>query len=350
MRYTVVICSLLKLISIYILTGCVNKVNDEKTPQVPMDTFAKGADVSWLPQMEKSGFKFYDDLGNQKDCLDILKEHGMNTIRLRTWVNPSNDPYNGHCSTAETVEMAVRAKNKGFRLMIDFHYSDTWSDPANQKKPAAWQKHSFEELKEDIYNYTYEVMVELKNAGITPEWVQIGNEINPGMLLPDGSSENMGKLTQFINKGYEAVKKVSPETLAIIHIASGADTDVCRWFFDGLKENKAEYDVIGLSYYPYWDKKSYKETIDTLIFNMNDMVKRYDKKVMIVETGGQDSEEEDTYNMLSEEIKKVREINEGKGLGVLYWEPEGAYKWSRYGLSCWREDGKPTKALDAFLE
>jgi Arabinogalactan endo-1,4-beta-galactosidase len=105
--------------------------------------FAKGADVGWLPQMEVTGFKFYDTDGKAKDCLLLLKERGINTIRLRVWVNPSNDRGSGHCGKKETVEMAQRAQKLGMRLMIDFHYSDTWADPAKQKKPAAWEKHSF---------------------------------------------------------------------------------------------------------------------------------------------------------------------------------------------------------------
>ena len=109
--------------------------------------FSKGADVGWLPQMEATGYKFYDSDGSQKDCLQLLKDRGMNTIRLRVWVNPSNDKASGHCSPAETVVMAVRAQKMGMRIMIDFHYSDTWADPAKQAKPAAWANHSFADCR-----------------------------------------------------------------------------------------------------------------------------------------------------------------------------------------------------------
>ncbi len=112
--------------------------------------------------MEVTGYKFYNDNGEEEDCFQILKDHGINSIRLRAWVNPSDDPQSGHCSTDEVVEMAVRAKNMGFRLMIDLHYSDSWADPEKQKKPAAWENHSFEQLVLDVYNYTLEVMNALK--------------------------------------------------------------------------------------------------------------------------------------------------------------------------------------------
>jgi arabinogalactan endo-1,4-beta-galactosidase len=319
------------------------------TKDIPsIDTFSKGADVSWLPQMEAAGFKFYDSLGRETDCLQILKDHGMNAIRLRTFVNPSNDPINGHCSSSETVAMAVRAKKMGFKIMIDFHYSDSWADPGKQIKPAAWASHSLAQLLDDVYNYTDSVMTHLKLAGVYPDWVQVGNEINPGILLPDGSSSNMTNLAQLINKGYDAVKAVSPNSLVIVHLASGSDNTTFRWFFDSYTLNGGKLDVIGLSYYPYWDKVNYTANIDALAANLNDMSSRYHRSVMVVETGGPDTQVDDTYNLVSAAIQKVRTVPDNKGLGVLYWEPEGAFSWSGYGLSCWGSDGKPTRVLDAF--
>lgn len=333
-----------------LITGCVGKTANDDTTITKVSDFSKGADVSWLPEMEKSGFKFYNSEGNEDDCLQILKDNGINTIRLRTWVNPSDDALNGHCSSAETVKMAVRAKNMGFRIMIDFHYSDSWCDPGKQVKPALWQNHSFTELQKDVYSYTYQVMSDLKSAGVSPEWVQIGNEINPGMMLPEGSSDNMENLSKLINSGYSAVKEINPNCKVIIHLANGTDNGLFRWFFDGLKQYSVKYDVIGMSYYPYWDKKNYKENIMELSTNMNDMVARYGKEIMIVETGGEDTKVEENYNMIKEVIKKVKEIPDEKGIGVIYWEPEGAYVWSKYGLSCWGSDGKPTKVIEGFKE
>jgi len=329
------------------LMACIKKPAGEKPSVV---NFCKGADVSWLPQMEASGFRFYDSLGKETDCLQILKDHGMNSVRLRAFVNPSNDPHSGHCSTAETVALAVRAKQLGFKIMIDFHYSDSWADPGKQVKPAAWASHSFSQLLNDVYTYTQEVMNALKTANIYPEWVQVGNEINPGMLLPDGSSSNMVNLAQLVNKGYDAVKSVSPNSLVIVHLANGYDNALFRWFFDGFTLNGGKMDIIGLSFYPYWDKKNYQDDVLDLAANMNDISSRYKRPVMVVETGGTDTAVNTTYNMLVAAIEKVRAVPGGKGLGVMYWEPEGAFSWSAYGLSCWGSDGKPTHALDAFLK
>lgn len=320
--------------------------------QTARRAFIKGADVSWLPQMEASGYKFYNDEGKQEDCFKILKDHGINAIRLRTFVNPSQHPINGHCSKEETVTMAQRARTWGMHVLLDFHYSDSWADPGKQVKPKAWEGHGFPELLEDVYSYTLDVMSALKARGISPEWVQLGNETPDGMIYPEGSVKTWDSLAQLINKGYDAVKKCSPSTKVILHVDQGNNNERFRTWFDNATTHHAKYDIIGLSYYPYWldGKPDYTRSIDDLYNNMNDMVKRYGKEVMVVEVGGEDFKVENTYQMLVAVINKVREVSEGKGLGVFYWEPEGARSWSKYGLSAWGDDGRPTKALDAFLK
>lgn len=315
--------------------------------------FAKGADVGWLPQMEASGFVLKNDDGNQQDVLEILKEHGIDSIRLRTWVNPSNDPQSGHCSTEETVKMAERAKNMGFKIMIDFHYSDSWADPGQQNTPAAWKNDDLSQMKTHLYDYTYDVMTKLKAVGVAPEWVQVGNEINPGMLLPMGSLTTPSNLAELINSGYDAVKSVSPGTKVIIHRANGYDNVGFRNLFDKLEANGTKYDIIGVSYYPEGD---YTSSIDALGNNLNDMASRYGKEIMVVEVGGDCSiDEVNVHNMVVAVENKVLAVPNGKGIGVFYWEPEGAKSWSGYSWSAWNgyngteNDGKPTKALDAFL-
>jgi arabinogalactan endo-1,4-beta-galactosidase len=323
-------------------------------PSYPKDKtdkfFAKGGDISWLPQMEASGYTFYNDNGDKQDCFQILKEHGFNTIRLRTWVNPSDNRASGHCSKEETVAMAVRAQKWGMKVMIDFHYSDSWADPSKQKKPAAWEGHDFAQLQKDLYDYTLEVMKALKESGVTPEWVQVGNETPGGMIYPEGSVANWPQLAQLINKGYEAIKAVSPTSKVILHIDRGNDNKRFRTWFDNAKSHGTKYDVIGLSYYPYWldGHPDYTLSIDDLGKNLNDMASRYDKEVMVVEVGGEDTKVQNTYDMLIAVQEKVKAVPNGKGLGVIYWEPQGARSWSRYALSAWGEDGRPTKALDAF--
>ena len=330
---------------------CSSSQTPDPTPNpvpTPTDNFAKGADVGWLSQMEATGYRFYDADGTEKNCLQLLKDRGMNTIRLRVFVNPSSDRTSGHCSKDETVAMALRAKNMGMRIMIDFHYSDTWADPAHQTKPAAWASHSFPTLLTDVYNHTFEVLTALKTAGVTPEWVQIGNEIPSGMLWPDGSYTNFSQLAQLLNKGYEATKAIDTSIKVVVHIDKGNDNARFRWFFDNARTNGVKYDVIGLSYYPYWINSDYTTTIADLQNNLNDMVSRYNKEVMIVEVGGDYALVQNTKDMLTATINAVRNVPNQKGLGVIYWEPEGEKTWSGYQLNCWQSNGKPSTALDAF--
>lgn len=323
----------------------------------PTETFARGADVSWLPQMEISGFDFYDRNGNKAECLQILKDNGINSIRLRTWVNPSNDKTNGHCSKKETVEMAQRAKAMGFKLMIDFHYSDSWADPSKQNKPEAWEKLSFEELETAVYDYTFSVLDTLESVNALPDWVQIGNEIRGGLLFPDGKIENndFSNTVALINSGAKAVRDISKNIKIIIHSENGSETEACTWFYDGICKAGADFDIIGVSYYPYWlapeGHKDHKESLRQLVSNFKSWKTKYGKGVLVVETGGLDNydanHEDDVYNMIADLIKELYAVDENSG--VFYWEPQGEREWSGgYKLSCWQKDGRPTKALEAF--
>lgn len=312
--------------------------------------FAKGADISWTPQMEATGYEFYNEKGEKDDVLKILKSKGMDAIRLRVFVNPNNDKGSGHCSKEETVAFAKRLKSLGFRIMIDFHYSDSWADPAKQYKPKAWENLNFEDLKKAVYNHTYDVLLALKKEKITPEWVQVGNEIPNGILWPDGHSKNFKNLGELLNKGYDAVKAINKKIKVIVHIDEGNNTEKITWFYKNIAEQNVKYDVIGLSYYPYWIKKDWTETIQDLQKNMNYLAKTYNKEVMVVEVGGEDSQVENTYKLLEATIKAVRNVPNKKGTGVFYWEPQGAKSWSGYALSAWLENGRPSPALDAFLE
>jgi arabinogalactan endo-1,4-beta-galactosidase len=312
-------------------------------------SFAKGADVGWLQQMEVTGYVFYNDNGVAQDCFQILKDKGINSVRLRVFVNPSADKVSGHCSKDEVVAMSVRAKAMGFRIMIDFHYSDTWADPGSQVKPAAWANHTFDQLKTDVYDHTFDVMNALKTSGVIPEWVQVGNEIRGGMLRPDGSTSNYPQLAQLITSGYNAVKAVSATSKVIVHLDQGNNSALYRGFFDALTTNGALYDVIGMSYYPYWLNQDYTASIGNLTNNMNDMVTRYGKEVIIAEVGGDYTAIQNTYDMLVSVQNAVKAVPNSKGLGVFYWEPEGAKSWSGYQLNAWGDDGKPTKVMNAFL-
>jgi len=312
------------------------------TPPSVAATFAKGADVSWVTQMESSGVKFYDKSGKQQDLFALMKSLGFNSIRLRAWVNPTD----GWCNTADVVAKAMRAKNAGMKILIDFHYSDTWADPGDQTKPAAWTSLDFPTLVTTLGTYTTGVMNTLKTNGITPDWVQVGNETNDGMLWEDGrASTNMANFAALVKSGYQAVKSVSSTTKVIVHVSNGFDNGLFRYLFDGLKNNGAQWDIIGMSLYP---STSNYQTLDAqCLANINDMVSRYSTPCMVVEVGMDVTQPSTTRDFLTDLITKVNSVASSNGLGVFYWEPE-AYNWQSYGLGAFDNSGKPTEALDAF--
>jgi arabinogalactan endo-1,4-beta-galactosidase len=316
---------------------------DQVITPPPPSNFAKGADISWLTEMEAAGKKFYSNSGVEQDCIAILKNLGMNTVRLRVWY----DPPGGWNNKADVLAKALRAKNLGMRIMIDFHYSDTWADPGTQSKPAAWAAEDLQGLKTSLYNHTVDVLTTLKTNGITPEWVQVGNEINDGMLWPEGrASLNMGNLAQLVNAGYDGVKAVSAATKVIVHLSNGFDNNLYRWFFDGLRNNGGKWDMIGMSLYP--GPSDWASLNAQCLSNMNDMVSRYNKEVMIVEAGMSWDQATACNAFLADLIAKTRSVAGNKGLGVLYWEPEAYNNWQGYTLGAFDQSGKPTAALQAF--
>ncbi len=331
------------------LFACEEEVKP-KPPVVPTEnTFFKGADISWLAQMEATGYVFYDENGNPADCLDLLMARGINAVRLRVFVHPSNDKISGHCSPEETAQMAARAKEKGLDVMIDFHYSDTWADPAHQTKPATWANVSFTALQDSLYTHTQYTLNLLKQAGVTPKWVQIGNEIPSGMLWPSGHINNPQQLAQLLSKGHQAVKDIDTTIQTIVHIDQGNDNARFRWFFDLMQQNGAQFDIIGASYYPHWLGTDYTVTIADLGNNLQDMVTRYNKPVMIVEVGGDYWQVQNSKDLLIATIGAAKDVPNNQCLGVFYWEPQGAKPWSGYQLNCWKDNGRPSLALDAFL-
>jgi len=311
--------------------------------------FAAGADISWLPMMEATGFKFKDRDGKEGDLLAILRGFGLNSVRLRSWVHPSQHPLRGHCSTEETLAFALRCQKAGLKdVMVDFHYGDSWCDPGHQIKPKAWQDLPFDALVEAVYEYSRDAVKTFVDGGFTPAWVQLGNETNPGMLLPDGSTDDFGKLARLYNAGHKGVKESSPSTKTIIHLAEGNATGFCVNYFDNLKKHGCDaFDMIGLSYYPWWLKKKNAEVIDDLEKTLHALPARFDKDVIIVEIGGEDVFEDESFDTLYTALEKC--ATEPRCRGMFYWEPEGAKTWSDYALSAWRADGTPTKAMDAYL-
>ena len=314
------------------------------TPTIGLSsTFAKGADVSWVTQMEGSNYKFYNSAGTQQDLFQIMKDKGINSIRLRVWVNPTD----GWCNKADVLAKAIRAKNMGMRIMIDFHYSDVFADPGRQTKPAAWVGQDINALKTSVYNHTFDVLTTLNSNGITPEWVQVGNETNDGMLWEEGrASKQMANFAALVSSGYSAVKAVNNAIKVIVHISNGFDNGLFRYLFDGLKTNGANYDIIGMSLYP--TTSNWNDLDNQCLTNMNDMVSRYGKPVMICEVGMDVNSPAICKSFLTDIITKVNSVSNGNGLGVFYWEPE-SYNWQNYSLGAFDTTGKPTAAMDAFL-
>ncbi len=312
-------------------------------PPQPTPVFAKGADISWVTEMESAGKTFYNAAGQPQECMQLLKSLGMNSIRIRVWVNPAG----GWNNLADVIVKALRAKNLGMRIMIDFHYSDTWADPGQQTIPAAWAAMDLTAMQTAVYNHTYIVLDNLKQNGITPEWVQVGNEVNNGMLWPIGkASTNMASFAALFKQGYSAVKAVYPDAKVILHLSNGFDNALYRWLLDGLKTNGASWDVTGMSLYP--DPANWQTTNSQCLANVNDMISRYQKPVMICETGMSWDQASASYQFHADLIAKMKAVPNNMGLGVFYWEPESYNNWQGYTLGAFDNSGKPTHALDAF--
>ncbi|MBK8967944.1 MAG: glycosyl hydrolase 53 family protein [Lewinellaceae bacterium] len=284
------------------------RLKGEAAKARPVDKMI-GADISFLPQLEARGIKFKEN-GVEKDAIELLKAHGFNYVRLRIFHNPALEngyaPNDGFCDLEHTKSMAKRVKAAGMKLLLDFHYSDYWADPGKQFKPKAWEGLAFPELKKALYDYTYEVIKQLKAQGTTPDMVQIGNEINHGIVWPEGSVQHLDSLAQLLNAGTAAVKAVDPTIQMMLHVALGGQHDESVFFIDHMIRRGVHFDVIGESYYPKWHG-----TLDDLRDNLNDLVRRYDKDVILVE-----------YSARKEEVHKiVFDIPGGRGKGTCIWEP-----------------------------
>lgn len=322
-----------------------NPRQDNKLTVVKETGFARGADVSWLSQMESEGRKFFTpgEDRHEMECMQLLRDHcGVNSIRLRVWVNPKD----GWNNVDDVVLKARRAEKLGLRTMIDFHFSDTWADPGHQEMPEAWKDLSFDELIKAVGNHVTETLNALKNAGVTPEWVQIGNETTPGIMLPVGSVDNPIQLTQLNNAGYDAVKSVLPDANVIVHLDGGNNQWTYDRMFDILETNGGKYDMIGMSLYPYWAEQQgetggWQKVADDCIANINHLKQKYKKPVMICEIG-MPYDQGEICNQL---IKKMMRTEVE---GIFYWEPQAPNGYNDgYNLGCFDNDA-PTVALDAF--
>lgn len=267
-----------------------------------------GADISFIPQLEAEGRKFYDN-GVSKDAFTILKDHGFNYVRLRIFNNPGADSgysAKGYCGLDDTKKMALRIKEAGMGFLLDFHYSDNWADPAKQHKPAAWKKLNNQQLQDSITAFTRLTLLALKKQGTLPDMVQVGNEINHGILWPNGRVKNLDTLAGFLKAGIGAVKEVSSKIRVMIHIACGGQNTESRYFVDNMLKRGVTFDIIGESYYPEWHG-----TPDSLKNNLTDLSTRYKQDVIVVE-----------YSQRKREVNDIAfSLPGNKTKGTFIWEP-----------------------------
>ncbi|MFY1633263.1 glycoside hydrolase family 53 protein [Solwaraspora sp. WMMB335] len=294
-----------------------------------------GADVSHLTKNEAHGAVYRDARGRRGDALRILADNGVNHARLKVWV----DPADGFSDKSDVLVKARRATAQGMKLLIDFHYSDTWADPGKQYKPAAWADLSFDDLRQAVYDHTYDVVSALRRQGTPPEMVQIGNEINGGMLWPDGRWDDWAGLAALLSAGSTAVTDASPRSKVALHLAEGGNNGGHRWWFDNAVSYGVPFDVIAVSHYTYWHGP-----LGYLQANLFDLTARYGRPIMVVETAygftldendheanifdadlqaeaGYPATPQGQVEALRDIINVIAAVPNGQGLGVFYWEP-----------------------------
>jgi arabinogalactan endo-1,4-beta-galactosidase len=298
-------------------------------PYARAQEFIAGADVSFLRQMEGKGVVF-KDAGVAKPGLQILKEHGYNWVRLRVMVNPVSLPND----LAYTIASAKDAKAQGFKVLLDFHYSDDWADPQHQTVPRAWASLSHKQLVKATYRYTRDTIAAFRKAGVMPEMVQVGNEITVGMMWPDGRLpaqwQNFADLLLAGVHGVDAGRGKAARPVIMIHIDKGGNQAATKWFLDNLAKYKVPYDVVGQSYYPWW-----QGSLDELKANLAFTWETYHKDVVVVETAydwrtGENFKgktppfaetPEGQRDFLAALDRVVRETPGGKMRGIFWWEP-----------------------------
>jgi arabinogalactan endo-1,4-beta-galactosidase len=311
---------------------------------------AKGADISWMTEMEDAGFIWKDNAGNTKELMPLLTEYELDAVRLRVWVNPENSNANGWCDIDDLVDKAILATAANMDVMICIHYSDHWADPGQQTLPGAWSGFSVAQLGTAVANHTTDILTALSAEGITPKWVQVGNETSDGMLWPTGkaSAGGFANYATYVNAGLNTIKSFNSTIKTILHIAGGNDNALFRWNIDGLITNglnTTNLDIVAMSLYP--EANNWKAIVDDTYSNMLDMKTRYNKDVMMSEIGFSSSQTDFSYQFLKYMIEKTRQA---EGLGVFYWEPIAISPFTIYTKGAWDADRSPSAAMDAFMD
>lgn len=296
-----------------------------------------GADISFLPQIEnhagrfgRGSGKFFEN-GKQVDAVTLLKEHGFNYIRLRIFDHPENEhgysPGQEFCGLDSTLSMARRVKAAGMHLLLDFHYSDYWADPQQQNKPKAWADLDYATLEDSMRSYTASVLKAMQAQGTLPDMVQIGNEVNHGLLWPDGHIDKLNQLAGLLKAGVEGAEAVAPDMPIMMHLALGGQNDEARFWLDNMLARGVKFDVIGLSYYPRWHG-----TLEDLDHNLRDLAQRYHKPLIVVE-----------YSDFKRQVNDiVFNLPDDMGKGTAIWEPLNA------GSGLFDRDGNVTDLMKVY--
>lgn len=331
--------------------------------------FVKGMDLSTLLELERCGAKYYDE-GKETDILAVMKKYDIDTIRIRLWNDPwseSGESYGaGENDLKTSLEIAKRVTAAGFGVLLNFHYSDFWADPGKQFKPKAWASYGVEELEKAVYDFTFSVMNKFLENGVNITMVQVGNELSNGLLWPEGKVPNYDNIARFVNAGIRAVRKADERRIlgvingvnekcrelekipVMIHLDNGGNNALYREWFDNFTRRGEDFEIIGLSYYPFWHG-----SLQMLTDNMNDIAERYGKDLIVAEVSmGYTMEDYKEYEKLSDEERKgyatkpalvekieypmteqgqydfmedflnrISHIKGGKGRGFFYWEP-----------------------------
>lgn len=358
------------------------------------DDFIMGVDGSMIYEVEAQGGVYYNSEGKEQDVYQIMNENGVNFFRVRVWNNPYDkfgDGYGGgNVDVNKAVSMSKRAQDANMNILVDLHYSDFWADPETQTIPKSWASKTKDELVQEVKKFTADTLKKFKNKGVNVAMIQIGNEINNGMLWPVGKinwsepGDDFAYLAKLISAGIEGAKEVFPDIYTAIHLANGGNFDEFDVFFGYMKKHKVKYDAIGVSYYPY-----YHGTLQALQNNMNQITKKYNKYVFVAETAYGYTDEynaytENIYNSSMEDegkyltsiqgqatairdvMQAVANVPDKRGLGIFYWEPawlpipnvgwanaasglvttNGKNTWANQGLFSYR--GKALPSLEIF--
>ena len=354
---------ILLLAAAMVLFSC-EKSPKGSTYDVPTPSFARGADVSWVSEMEDGGKTFKTKSGSQADIFESLASCGINSIRLRVWVKPSG----GWSGKADVVALAERAAKAGMALMIDFHYSDFFADPGTQTIPADWaaDKGDITKMCDHVKDHTTDVLKAIKAKGVSPAWIQIGNETRNGMLWPVGQlwgSDQAGgweKFARLYKAGYYAAKEVFPNAKVMPHVNNAyADN---AWWFTSLKEQGGTFDMIALSHYPQAESKMTPSEYNTAaIANIKALNASFRVPVMISEVGVKTPDGEAAAKaVLKEFMDAVKKLPASTCAGVFYWEPEvydwwkpaiyTSKGWNAYGMGAYLSGGRPSSVMDVFAE